>query len=406
MTHDGSAYDHQATDEHALTDPTLHEGGVDGEPGHDEYEPSYLGGHRKKKRGFSGCLAVLIALVVVLGGAYYVGTKGYHYLKDHLADSAADYAGPGHGSVLFQVREGDSTSAIGRNLKHDGVVASVDAFTEAANGSTGIQVGYYQLKKKMTADEAFTVLSDPKNIVTTAVTIPEGLRVVDTVAILAAKTKFPTSAFDAALEDGQALGLPAYAHGNAEGYLFPSTYGFGPKEKPADMLKDMVDRWKQSATDNDLEAGAKAQGKTPGEIMTIASLIQAEGRGSDMPKVSRVIYNRLDGPGDRQGTNGLLQIDATVNYALDRKGVVAVSTEDTHVDSPYNTYQNPGLPPGPINSPGDEAIKAALHPADGDWYYYVTVDLRTGETKFGKTYQDFLGFKDELAQYCTTSSRC
>jgi UPF0755 protein len=405
MTHDGSAYDHQATDDHQLTDATLHDGGAVGH--HDGYEPSYLGGHRKKKKhGFSGCLAVLIALVVVLGGAYYVGTKGYHYLKDHLADSAADYAGPGHGAVLFQVQKGDSTSAIGRNLKQQGVVASVEAFTKAADGNTGIQVGYYQLKKKMSADEAFTVLSNPENIVTTAVTIPEGLRVVDTVAILAAKTKFPKAAFNAALQDGRALGLPAYAHGNAEGYLFPSTYGFGPKEKPADMLKDMVDRWKQSASDNDLEAGAKAQGRTPGEIMTIASLIQAEGRGSDMPKVSRVIYNRLDGPGDQQGTNGRLQIDATVNYALNRKGVVAVTIDDTHVDSPYNTYQNAGLPPGPINSPGDDAIKAALHPADGDWYYYVTVNLRTGETKFAKTYDEFLQYNQEYQQYCQTSSRC
>jgi UPF0755 protein len=140
--------------------------------------------------------------------------------------------------------------------------------------------------------------------------------------------------------------------------------------------------------------------------MTIASLIQAEGRGSDMPKVSRVIYNRLDGPGDQEGTNGRLQIDATVNYALHRKGVVAVSEEDTHVDSPYNTYQNAGLPPGPINSPGDEAIKAALHPADGPWYYYVTVNLRTGETKFATTYQQFLQYRAEFHQYCETSDAC
>jgi len=408
MTHDGSAYDHRAADD---LEPSPAEGLLEpadpvDEPDAGDYDPSYLGGSRKKKRrGFSGCLAVLIALVVVVGGAYYVGTKGYHYLKDHLSHSA-DYSGPGHGSVLFEVREGDSGTQIGRNLKRQGVVASVTAFTEAATDTSKIQVGYYQLKKKMSADQAYAVLSNPKNIVTTAVTIPEGLRVVDTVAILAAKTKYSKAAFNAVLKHPQALGLPSYAHGNAEGYLFPSTYGFGPKEKPVDMLTDMVDRWKQSAQDNDLEAGAKAQGKTPGEIMTIASLIQAEGRGADMPKVSRVIYNRLDGPGDRQGTNGLLQIDATVNYALGRKGVVAVTTDDTQVDSPYNTYLNPGLPPGPINSPGDDAIKAALHPADGDWYYYVTVDLRTGETKFGKTYQDFLGFKQEFAQYCTTSSRC
>jgi UPF0755 protein len=173
------------------------------------------------------------------------------------------------------------------------------------------------------------------------------------------------------------------------------------------MLKDMVDRWRQAADQDGLVAGAAAQGKTPAELMTIASLVQAEGRGSDMPKIARVIYNRLDGPGDQGGTNGLLQIDATVNYALDRKGVVAVTTDETqNTQSPYNTYIHPGLPPGPINSPGDEAIKAAAHPADGPWYYYVTVNLRTGETKFATTYQQFLQYRAEFQQYCDTSDAC
>jgi len=371
------------------------------------YDPHYLGGARKKKktRGFSGCLAVLVALAVVLGGAYFVGTKGFHYLKDHLS-SAADYDGSGHGKVTFEVEDGDSTTTIGRNLKAAGVVASVEAFLDAANGDKGIQVGFYPLKKKMSGAAAYKVLKNPDNILKDTVTIPEGLRVVDTVAILADQTKYSVQQFNDALKDTSALGLPAYANGNPEGYLFPSTYPFGPTEKPIDMLTDMVDRWKQAAAENDLTAGAKELGRTPAEVMTIASLIQAEGRGSDMPKVSRVIYNRLDGPGYQQGTNGRLQIDATINYALHRKGVVAVTTEETHVDSPYNTYEHPGLPPGPINSPGDEAIKAALNPAEGPWYYYLTVNLRTGETKFGATYQEFLGFKQEYDEYCTTSTRC
>jgi UPF0755 protein len=86
---------------------------------------------------------------------------------------------------------------------------------------------------------------------------------------------------------------------------------------------------------------------------------------------------------------------------------VAVTTDEIHnTQSPYNTYLHPGLPPGPINSPGDEAIKAATHPADGPWYYYVTVNLRTGETKFTDSYQTFLQYRQELAQYCQTSSAC
>jgi UPF0755 protein len=370
------------------------------------YDPHYLGGARKKKkRSFSGCLAVLVALAVVVGGAYVAGTTGFRFLKDHLSH-AEDYDGPGHGKVTFEVKQGDSVGTIGRNLESAGVVASVDAFIEAADGDKGIQVGFYQLKKKMSATDAYKILKNPDNIIKDTVTIPEGLRVSDIVAILADQTKYSEQDFTDVLADPSALGLPAYAKGNAEGYLFPSTYPFGPTEEPVDMLTDMVDRWKQAAAEDGLVAGAEKVGRTPAEVMTIASLIQAEGRGDDMPKVSRVIYNRLDGPGDQQGTNGRLQIDATVNYALDRKGVVAVTEADTQVDSPYNTYVHPGLPPGPIDSPGDDAIKAALHPADGPWYYYLTVNLRTGETKFGVTYQDFLGFKQEYDQYCTTSTRC
>ncbi|MDQ1673547.1 MAG: hypothetical protein QOC98_2109, partial [Frankiaceae bacterium] len=264
----------------------------------DERDPYLLGGARRKKRGYSGCVAVLVALLVIVGGGYVVGSKGFHYLKDHLGSPAADYSGPGRGHVLFQVKPGDTVNAIGRELKAEGVVASVEAFSNASNGKTGIQVGYYQLKKRMSAQEAFARLINPRNILTTKVTIPEGLRVADILPILAAKTKYPVAAFRSALKDTAALGLPSYANGNPEGYLFPSTYGFGPKEKPVDMLTDMVTRWKQAAQDDGLVAAASRLGKTPGDLMTIASLVQVEGRGPDMPKIARVIYNRLDGPGD------------------------------------------------------------------------------------------------------------
>ncbi len=139
--------------------------------------------------------------------------------------------------------------------------------------------------------------------------------------------------------------------------------------------------------------------------MTIASLVEAEGRGDDMPKIARVIYNRLENPGTA-GTTGRLEIDATVNYALGRNLGVAISSEDLQVDSPYNTRVNAGLPPGPIEAPGDDALAAALAPADGDWYYYVTVDLRTGETKFAENYDEFLRYKAEFRTYCETSDAC
>lgn len=364
------------------------------------------GGRRKKRRGLPGCLAVVVAVLVLAGGLAFAAVQGINLLKDRLG-SPEDYPGPGQGRVLFEVREGDTATLIGRALKERGVVASVQAFTEAAAdepASRGIQVGYYKLRKEMAAQDALAVLIDPDNLIRTTVTVPEGLRVVDILGILAKETDFERSEYEKVLEDPDSIGLPDEAGGNAEGYLFPATYDVGPKDTPTTILAAMVDRWRQAATEADLEGAAAELGYTPAELMTVASLVQAEARGADMPKVARVIYNRLetDGP----PTYGLLQIDATVNYALGRRGVVAVSEADTEVDSPYNTYLYPGLPPTPIAAPGDDAIAAAADPADGDWYFYVTVNLRTGETKFAETYEEFLQYKEEFQEYCTTSEAC
>jgi UPF0755 protein len=260
--------------------------------------------------------------------------------------------------------------------------------------------------KEMKASDVVNILVDPDNLVTTSLVIPEGFTVKQIVERLVKETDFEKADFEAALKDPQALGLPADAKGNPEGYLFPATYQFGPDEKPADMLHDMVARWQQSATDDDLEAGAQALGYTPHEIMTIASLIEAEGRGKYRAKISRVIYNRLENP-DNGLTNGLLEIDATVNYALGRDDIgLGLTADDLEVDSPYNTRKYPGLPPGPIDSPGDDAIQAALHPADGPWLWYVTVDLKTGETKFTDDYDTFNQYKQEYLTYCETSDAC
>ncbi len=362
------------------------------------------GRRRKKTRRFPGCLAALIALAVLVGGFYFGVTKGVELLRDQFADPE-DYAGPGKGKVTFQVEEGDSISEMGRGLKSEGVIASVQSFIDAANAdaeaATGIQVGYYQMKKQMAAADALDVLVDPKNILRNTVTIPEGLRVVDIVKILAKETDFGAAQYERVLDQPGRLGLPDYADGNPEGYLFPSTYDLPPDATPRSILVSMVDRWQQAADEAGLEQAAADLGYTPHELMTVASLIESEaGRQEDRGKVARVIYNRLTG----DETNGLLQIDATVNYAADQSLGAVPTTEDLEIDSPYNTYLNPGLPPGPIEAPGDAAIAAAAEPAEGPWYYYVTVNLRTGETKFAETYDEFLTYKDELREYCETES--
>ena len=387
--------------------PSLFDREPDQRAGEQREEPEYLTESRPRRRrgGLISCLVVLVVLGGLVGGGAFLFFAGMDRVRDML-QGPEDYPGPGTGSVVFEVAEGDTSAVIGRNLKEAGVVKSVEAFTEAAekeSRSRAIQVGFYQLRERMPAADALAVLVDPANLVQSSVTIPEGLRVEDTIKVLAKKTGIPLRQFRRALDRPKALGLPAYAKGNAEGYLFPATYAFPPNANATQVLSSMVERWRQAADEADLEESAKKLGYTPGELMIVASLVESEAnREQDRGKVARVIYNRLE----TDATGGLLQIDATVNYALGRDLGLGLTTEDLDVDSPYNTRKYPGLPPGPIESPGDEAIEAAANPTEGDWVYYVTVNLDTGETKFAEDYNDFLAYKRELKQWCSGSDRC
>ncbi|MDQ4111239.1 MAG: endolytic transglycosylase MltG [Actinomycetota bacterium] len=380
--------------------PAFFEGGPsDHDPYFDEKPP-------KRKRRFGGCLAVLVAMAVVVGGFYFVGDRAIDYVKDMVAPPA-DYAGPGTDPVSFEVHEGDSVSAVGRNLKEVGVVKSVDAFIEAANAEgLTVQVGFYPLKKQMKAADAVEVLANPENIDTINVTITEGSRAKAIYKVLAEKTKKKPAEYKLAAQDAEAIGLPDYAKGNVEGYLFPATYAFPPDATPTEMLAMMVDRWEQALGDNDIEARAKqlkcGDGKacTAEQIMTIASLVEAEGRGDDMPKVARVIYNRLDPKIDDGATNGTLGIDASNAYGIGKSGTTQLTSAELAKDTPYDTRRRAGLPPTPIGSPGDAAIEAALNPAKGNWLFYITVNLKTGETKFTRDYEEFQGWSADLDAYC------
>lgn len=360
-----------------------------------------------RRRRARSCLPVLLVLAVLGSVLWFGGRWAFDELSTRLA-GPEDFEGPGSGEVLVQVPEGATSVDIGRDLKDQGVVASVEAFTAAARedaASVNIQVGFYELQREMRAEDALAVLVDPDNLVQATVTVPEGLQVRQVLGVLAEETDFSRRQFARALRNPE-LGLPDYADGNAEGYLFPATYTVGPRDTPLSILQQMVGRWRQAADDAGLEERAEELGKTPAELMIIASLVEAEGRGDDLPKVARVIYNRLDGPGDKGGTNGLLQVDAANAYGIGESGNVALSAEQLAEDTPYNTRLYPGLPPTPIENPGEAAIAAAVQPADGPWYYYVTVDLRTGETRFSETYEEFLENRRVYQEYCETSDAC
>jgi len=353
-----------------------------------------------RRRAF-GCLAVLIALAVLVGGGYVVYSYGLTALKDRLSPPP-DYSGTGTGRVLVEVHRGDTASDIASTLLARKVVRSADAFTHAARENpraVGIQTGFYEMRRHMSAESALGLLIDSGNRVRHVVTVPEGLRVDQVVALLARRTRFGVPAFERVLRRPGRIGLPSYAHGNAEGYLFPATYEVTPGATPRSLLAQMVARYRAEAAALHLGRRASALGYSPHDVMTVASIVQAEGRRrSDLPKIARVLYNRL-----QRGKP--LQLDTTIVYIFKTKGRLTTSAQQRASSSPYNTYRHAGLPPTPISAPGTAAIEAALRPADGPWLYFVTTNPSTGLTRFASTYQQHLKNVERFRAYCR-SHRC
>lgn len=175
------------------------------------------------------------------------------------------------------------------------------------------------------------------------------------------------------------LKLPADAKGNPEGYLFPATYPIDAKTTPARLLSYMVNTANKRFGDDRISRSVQRSGMTAYQTVKIASIVQAEAdTASDMGKVARVIHNRLE-----QGMP--LQMDSTLNYALNRS-TLDTTAGDIKLDSPYNTYERRGLPPTPIDNPGEEAMYAAIEPTPGNWLYFVTV--APGDTRFTSSYEE------------------
>lgn len=331
---------------------------------------------------------ILVALAVVAGGT----VVAYTYLRPVVAGllESNDYPGPGTGQVEIKVEQGDTGAAIAQTLVDAGVVKSTKAYIEAAKAdpkSAGIQPGTYRLRKQMSAAEAVTALTDPADRITTQVTIREGLWAKEIYAELSKQTGVPVADYVAAAKDGAALGLPAAAKGNVEGYLFPASYSFDPGTSAKDQLAQLVAQSVQH-----LDALGVAPDRME-HVVIVASLVEAEARHpQDRPKVARVIENRL--------AKGMkLQLDSTVNYAVGKHGITT-SDADRASKSPYNTYVVKGLPPGPIGNPGESAIQAALEPAAGPWLFFVTVNPKTGETKFAVTLAEHDKYVAEFRSWC------
>jgi UPF0755 protein len=336
-----------------------------------------------RQKGRRSKLVVVAVVLVMAIGLTVTAAFGAGKLLDRFR-SAPDYAGSGSGRVVVQVKPGESAYALAPELVQLGVVKSAAAFRKAANSNskaTSLQPGFFQLHQHMSAASALALLLDPAARLLGHVTIPEGSTENQTLALIAKNTQVPLADLKQAAANPAALGLPGYAQGHLEGFLFPATYDIQPGTGAVDVLRTMVQRFDEAAATDNLVAGSQALGLTPYQVVTVASLIERESRlSSEYPKVARVVYNRLQ----KKMTLG---IDAAILYGLGRTSGVLHASELAK-DTPYNTRLHAGLPPTPISSPGDKALAAALNPAPGDWLYYVLAS-KDGTQLFTSSYSEF-----------------
>ena len=349
---------------------------------------------RKRRRHWLTSLVIVITLAAV----GVLGYKAIGIMRDASAQAthAEDYKGNGEGEVTVTIPEGASGLDIGDILQEKGVVASGKAFTNAVkNNPKGdtIQPGTYKLKKKMSANAALQAMLDPETKGDHTLTVSAG----HTKQIVKDRLKqvgnFTDEQIEAAFADTAGIGLPAEAGGNVEGWLAPGTYDVTEKATPKDLVKQMVSRTVTQLKD------LKVPKEDYHAVLTKASIIEREVNDSRYyGQVARVIDNRLAQTNGE--THGLLQMDSTVQYGLGRFGGIPNSTELADSNNAYNTYVHQGLPPGPIGSPSEEAIKAVLNPPAGSWLYFVTVNLETGETLFSSTSEEQKANTKKLDEYC------
>ncbi|WP_329389925.1 endolytic transglycosylase MltG [Streptomyces sp. NBC_01716] len=345
------------------------------------------GQSKKKRRGGGACLVASLVLVAgTAGGGYYA----YQFWQERFGPPA-DFAGAGTGSVQVEIPQGAGLTEMGSLLKESGVVKSAAAFVDAAGAhpkGKAIQPGVYPMKKEMSAKAAVELMANPANL--NSLTIGEGTRAVQVYEFIDTKLKLdPGTTADVAKAQAGKLGLPDWADDNKnikdplEGFLYPARYDIGEKTKPEDILKQMVARSNQEYKKYDLEKSAADLGlDSPLDVVTVASLVQAEGiTHDDFKKMAAVVYNRLKPT--NTDTNQKLEFDSTFNYLKNESEIDISTSEIRNHDDPYNTYFYKGLPPGPIGNPGADALNATKAPDSGAWMYFISIDGKT--TEFTKT---------------------
>jgi UPF0755 protein len=324
----------------------------------------------RRRRLFFTFSAILLSLGLV--GATIVALNYDSLRAQYLKLTTLDFEGPGEGEVVVRIESGDDGLIVTQKLLDSGVVRDFDSFyRHLIDNNAVFYPGSFMMKLQMSNQAALDVLSSASNAMTYKVTIPEGYRAVQIFDELSRITGIPAAEFRSVAEELADFGIPSQAQ-TIEGYLFPATYSFDTQATARDILWAMVSRMKQ-----ELEGLGVAE-EDWHSILTLASIVQREAKlEPDFFKVSRVFANRI-------AIDMRLETDPTISYSYSGKDMSEVSKAE-QIKHGYNTYLIEGLPPGPIASPGALALEATLKPVAGDWLFFVTINLESGETKFSRT---------------------
>lgn len=326
------------------------------------------------------CVVVGLIIVGIIGISVITSSMGAPVDKN-----STDY-------ISITIESGSGTEAIGQVLYDNGLIKSVTGFKiiSRLKGYDGeFKAGVYSLSPSMSAPEIADIIIGGK-IETNSFTIPEGYTIKQTAGTLADAGLVDYDSFLSLLQTGdfdyEFLKEAQTGENHLEGYLFPNTYQIAKDATEENIVNVMLEQFNTVFKD-EYYTRAKELGLSINEVITIASIIEREClHDADRAKVASVIYNRLD--------DGMaLQMCSTVQYVLGKQKETLLDS-DTKIESPYNTYINPGLPPGPIASPGEASIKAALYPEDTDYLYFVVSAKMDGSHAFSSNYNQFLKDKD------------
>lgn len=341
------------------------------------------GEDRNSGKASFGLVLVLLIAVIIAGAGY----KYIHGIGEPLDSSSQE-------KISVDIPSGSGTAAIGRILEEDGVIKSARQFkikSRMDKNDGKYRTGVYELSPSMDMDEIMQILMDGSQN-TLRFMVPEGYTLKQ-IADKFAETGNGTAEdflnetengdFDFKYNDQMVDGEKRY-----EGFLYPDTYEIYKNESAHGIIQRMLTRFEQVYDAAADEATVDTSKYSVFDLVTVASLIEREVKlDEERPLVASVIYNRLN-------KNMKLQMCSTVQYALGTPKARLMNS-DLKIDSPYNTYQNAGLPAGPIASPGQASISAALHPADTDYLYFVLTSAGSGKHNFASTGDDFSSYRED-----------